>query len=283
MSNNARLLPPQSDLSYRTDTPVPAFSQSIANILLDQSPLHAWAAHPMLGKIPRKPTAATDEGNLIHGLLLGKGMEKIEIINHDEYRTNAAKEARDNALAQGLIPVKRKDFDAIHGALTQIQANIAAAGISLEGECEQGFEWEETGANGPVLCRGKMDVVRPSLGEIVDVKKTVNANPQALRRHFTDYGYHVQWAAYTSALEKYKPELAGRIDFKFVFIELEPPYAVCVPQLSGAMRELGRRQWTRAVLTWERCLATGQWPGYVNAEPLEPMPWMMTETIGDGT
>jgi len=51
------------------------------------------AAHPKLGNIPRKPTDATDEGTLLHALLFGKGMEKIEVIDHDEYRTNKPSEA----------------------------------------------------------------------------------------------------------------------------------------------------------------------------------------------
>jgi len=270
-----------TDAEYFADPSiVPSLSQSIANVLISQSPLHAWAAHSKLGNIPRKPTDATDEGTLLHALLLGKGMEKIEVIDHDEYRTNKAKEARDNALAQGLVPIKRKDFDGIQSALVQIQANIAAAGISLEGLNEVAFEWEEPGEHGPVICRGKMDVVRPELGEIVEVKKTRNANPENLRRPFTDYGYHVQWASYVSCLEKLVPEFAGRVTFQFAFIELDPPYAVSVIEPSGAMRELGQRQWSRAVKTWERCLKTNRWPGYGGqVTRLEPLPWLMMDAM----
>lgn len=277
-----------TDAEYHRDPcSVPSLSQSIAHTLVTQSPLHAWAEHPRLGNLPRKSTDATDDGNLLHALLLGKGMEKIDIIDHDDYRTNKAKEARDNAIAQGLIPIKRKDFDGIQGALTQIQANIAATGISLEGEREAAFEWEEKGANGPVVCRGRMDIVRAQDGVIIDIKKTRDANPDKLRRHFTDYGYHIQHAAYTSALEKYsayegRSDLVGRIKFQFLFVELDPPYAVCLPTLSGAMRELGERHWEKAVRVWERCLAANEWPGYVDTAPLEPMPWLMSESIGDG-
>jgi hypothetical protein len=273
-----------TDAAYFADPcSVPSLSQSIANILISQSPMHAYAAHPKLGNIPRKPTDATDEGTLLHALLLGKGMEKIDIIDHDDYRTNKAKEARDNALAQGLIPIKRKDFDGIQSALTQIQANIKAAGVSLVGMNEVAFEWEESGADGPVICRGKMDVVRPELGEIIEVKKTRNANPESLRRHFTEYGYQIQHAAYVSCIKKLVPELAGRVRFQLVFIELDPPYAVTIAEPSGAMRELGQRQWDRAVRTWERCLKTNVWPGYGGqVVRLEPMPWMLSETVGDG-
>jgi len=270
-----------TDAEYFADPcRTPSLSQSIANILISQSPLHAWAAHPKLGGIPRTPTDATDEGTLLHALLLGKGMEKIVVLDYDKYSTKKSQEDRDAVLEQGLIPIKRKEFDGIQEALDQIHANIKAAGVSLAGHNEVAFEWDEPGWNGPIICRGKMDVVRPDLGEILEVKKTRNANPENLRRHFTDYGYHVQWAAYVSCLEKLVPELAGRVTFQFVFIEIDPPYAVSVAEPSGAMRELGQRQWVRAVQTWERCLETNVWPGYGGqVARLEPMPWLMSETL----
>lgn len=277
MNTTARRLPLTPE-EYR-DRPhgVPCLSQSTANTLLSKSPLHAWSEHPLLGNIRRPSTKDTDQGTLLHSLLLGKG-QKIEIMEHDGYHSNRAKEDRDNALAAGLLPIKRKDYDGLMNILEQIKVNVAAAGVSLEGDKEVAFEWDEMGVDGPVKCRGMMDIVRPSLGEIVDVKKARSAKPHSLRRSFTDYGYHLQHAAYTSCLEKFVPQLVGRVKFQFIFVELDPPYAVCAPPLSGAMRELGQQQWNRAVRIWERCLATGVWPGY-EAQPLEPMPWLMTEMM----
>ena len=261
---------------------VPWLSQSVAHTLLTKSPLHAWQIHPMLGNLPRKPTDATDDGQLLHSLLLGKG-QQIAIMEHDAYRSNRAKEDRDNALAAGMLPVKRKDYDALMSALEQIRDNIAKVGVDLDGEREVAFEWHEDGTRGPVLCRGRMDIVRPDEGIIIDVKKTVSAHPKTCARSMYDYGMDIQQAAYTSALEKYKPEFAGRIRYQLVFIELDPPYAVSAPPIGGMMREMGQTRWQRAIRLWERCLATQEWPGYDrDPAPLEPTAWQMAETIGDG-
>src|SRR6185503_15222345 len=82
----------------------PSLSASIAKLLIDKSPMHAHAAHPRFGGEKYESSAAQDAGTLIHRLLLGAGKD-IETIDADDYRTNAAKAARDAAKAAGRIPV----------------------------------------------------------------------------------------------------------------------------------------------------------------------------------
>ena len=61
-----------SESEYRADPlSVPSLSASIAKVLIMESPAHAYDIHPKLGNRARKPSAAMDEGTLIHTLLLG--------------------------------------------------------------------------------------------------------------------------------------------------------------------------------------------------------------------
>jgi hypothetical protein len=273
-------------LEYRRGTTgsgaIPHLSQSTAHTLISQSPLHAWTFHPKLGGQQRERTDAKDNGTLIHKLLLGKGQD-IAVLGVKDYRTNVAKDARDEAIAMGRLPVKEADYEVAEDGANRLRKRlIDDYGIVLDGESEVVFEWEEMGANGPVLCRGMMDHVKVSEGVIYDVKSTRSAHPKQCAASMVTYGADIQTATYVSALEKYKPELAGRIDMIFLFMELTSPYAILPARPNGMMRELGAMKWARAVKIWEKCLATDTWPGYsTDIVQLEPMPWHMTQALLD--
>lgn len=272
-----------TDAEYFADPcPVPALSQSIAKTLLQKSPAHAWLEHPRLGGQQRKPTKAMDAGQLIHTLLLGKGQE-VDILDVKDFKTKAAQEARDNAIASGMLLVKRADHDAALAAVEQIRANIAKFGITLDGASEIAIEWEESGERGPVLCRCRMDHVWLDDGRIIDVKKAESAHPKAAARAAINYGYHIQQAAYTRALAALKPEWSGRIRMLFLFMESEPPYAVLPAFASGQMAALGEAAWLRAVKLWERCLSANDWPSYArDPVALDAPNWMIDEMMMEG-
>lgn len=257
---------------------VPALSSSIANVIDSQSPMHAWSMHPKLGGISRSPTKALDNGSLSHALLLGAG-KGIKVIDAADFRTNAAKAERDAARAAGKLPVLAADYDAALATATILRQRFADVGVVLDGESEPTALWTETASNGAqVQCRGMMDHLK--LPVVYDLKSIRSANPDVCRRHVEDYGYAIQRAAYVNAIERIKPELAGRIDFVFVFYELEPPYAVTPVRLSGAFRALGERGWRRAVNRWEKCLRTNQWPGYADRIiDVEPSQWALTKDM----
>lgn len=258
----------------------PYLTQSVAARLVNQSPLHAWTYHPKLGGLRSTSTDAMREGDLIHALLLGKG-KKFEVLDYDEFRTKEAKEARDNAIFHGLLPVKRKDFEPIAEAADALRGKLAEVGITLDGISELAVEWEEQGESGPILCRAMMDNVVIANGEIIDLKKCVSAHPRLCGKHMVEYGYDIQSAAYPRAIGALYPDLVGRINMRFAFMELEPPYAVCALPLSGSMKALGEAKWERALKIWERCLATGVWPGYPTEGQIEPLPYQMEGLIGE--
>lgn len=281
---SARILNVTEEEYFADPCAVPSLSQSIAHTLVSESPLHAWLEHPKLGKQPKVPTKATDGGHVIHKLLLGKGAD-IEVLDVLEYRTNAAKQMRDDAIAAGKVPMKRAEYGAIETAADVLRERLAERGYVFSGESEFAIEWDEKAYDGTVLCRGRMDHVIFDLAHeratILDVKKSANVNPRNLRRHFYDYGYDIQYQAYINALVALHPELAGRIDFTFLFVEIEPPYSIVPVQPAGAFREIGVSRWTRAVDVWKRCLARNHWPSYCDRTVMiEPMPYHAMEELG---
>lgn len=270
----------------------PSLNQTIAKVLLSKSLLHGWTEHPRLGNLVNEDADddakdekdATRAGKVIHKLLLGKGAH-IEVINVDAYRTNAAREARDAAIAAGRVPIKAKQYDALAAAAETIKGNLALEGIDLddpEGLSEVAIEFHEQGEHGPVVCRCRMDKAFLSRGVIWDLKKITSADGKTCSKHVADYGYDVQWASNTRALAALRPELADRIDMLFIFMEVQPPYAVNIKRPSAVMRETGRIQWERAVLLWERAVRTNRWAGYGGGiTELDPPHWHVTDVLGN--
>ncbi len=265
MSAQARILDVTPDEYHAR----PGLSSSKAKTLIAKSPLHAKSERE------RDPTKSLDRGNVIHRLVLGKGRD-YAVVQANDWRTNVAKAARDEARAQGLVPVLVGDFEEYALAAEKIRVTLADRGYVLDGASELAVEWLEETEHGDVTCRGMMDHVWLETGVIFDLKITADAAPSFVERNAENLGYAIQSAAYTRALVALRPELAGRVDFLFAFCEAEEPYAINVCRPDGMFRELGERRWIRAVNTWGHCEKSGTWPAYgVGVNQLSPPAWAL--------
>ena len=275
---SARILNVTEAEYFADPCPVPSLSQSIARVLVTESPRHAWLRHPRLGKQPEEATAALDDGSILHKLLLGKGAS-VEIIAADSFRGKAAQETRDAAIAAGRIPILAAKYSELAKAAQLLRQQSAALGFALTGQSEVAIEWSESD---DVLCRGRLDHVFLDRGVIYDVKKTRSANPAYLRRKFVELGYDIQYAAYTRALAKLHPEFEGRVDFVFLFMESEPPHSVVPARPDGALKEIGSLRWQRAVDLWGKCLKSNHWPTYCeSAITLDAPVWVINQELGN--
>lgn len=266
-----------AEAEYHADPcDVPSLSQSIAHKLINESPRHAWSAHPKLGNLDRKETAAMDRGSLVHKLVLGEGGE-IAVIDSDDWRTKAAREARDMAREARQIPVLARDLADAQAAADEIARQLAERGVALTGDSEVAALWTETATDGTdVQCRGMLDHFAAPI--IYDLKTCRSAHPRELERHAIAYGYHIQAEAYRRAVAAIQPALAGRVDFVWLFVQLDPLPVVTVARPSGTMRELGERQWRRAVDVWARCLREDRWPGYAEGVvEIEAPTWALAQ------
>lgn len=285
----ARILPRLASADYHRDPcERPSLSASCANTLLSKSPFHAWLQHPRLGGVSRDATDAMDAGSLLHALLL-EGGAGVEMIESDDYRTNAAKAARDAARAAHRVPVLARDYAAACALADDVGAQLQALGFDLAtGESEVSVEWTETTDDGTdVLCRGRMDHLWLDRGLILDLKTCQSADRRSVTKSVTSWGYDVQRAAYVSALRQLRADLAeSNYDpFHFVFIEQLPAAskqrAIVQPvQLDATFCQVGESRWQRAVNTWATCLATNEWPKYAargNAMVIEAPVWMMIQ------
>lgn len=261
----------------------PRLHQSTAKTLI-RCPKRAWLEHPMLGGQRHESTAAMLDGCLFERLITGYGIDEIEVIDADSFRTKAAQEQRDAALAARRMPVLASKFEGLSRSAGIIAEKLVERIPEWADAQDQVYlEWESNG----VLCAGTLDrlLLADDTYTIIDLKSTADAYPDACARTVTKYGYDIQEAAYREAIETLHPRLAGRGQFVFAFYETQEPYCVTPCVTTGQMQRLGRARWDRAKALWRECMASGVWPEYVSQGEyalLDCRPWDLTEAEIDG-
>ena len=199
---------------------------------------------------------AWDLGTVTHKMILDSG-PKIDIVEADEWRTNAAKAQREEARAAGHVALLRKHYDQAERMANAVLDHHVAAQLLTGGRAEVSAfrEDEETG----IGLRARFDYVIP--GALVDVKTAANADPRALPRVVLERGYDLQDAHYRETGARLGLD-AGT--FAFVFVEKDPPHLVTVCQLDGDFIARGRRRVRAAIERYRDCVAADQWPGYIH-------------------
>jgi hypothetical protein len=235
----------------------PSLSASIAHTLVTRTPLHAWTAHPRLN--PNYEKTAEDKfdlGTVVHSLVL-QGIDVMEILPFPDYRTAAAKEARDLARQHGRIPILVKQAAEVEAMVTAVWEQLAGTGVFEDGQPEVTAVWDENG----VGCRGRIDWLTNSRLDIFDLKTTTrSARGSAWSKGpLFDHGCDIQAAAYRSAVRT----LTGKTpDWHWVVVETAPPYALQIIEPGADVLTYGEARWAKALELWKRCLDSGVWPGY---------------------
>ena len=272
------------EAAYHADCigPMPSLSSSIAKLMVGRSPLHAWYEHPKLNKAKalevEAPSKAMDIGTAVHKKILGQGKIIKEIIA-DDFKTKAAREARDAARAAGMVPILSADLERVttltEAALDQL-AGTDLAGIFEAGTPEATMAWQDEGG---VWCRSRVDWLPASARDgghitVVDLKTTGgSASPEDWQRTAFEMGYDIQDAFYRRGLAALIPDLRS-VRFKFVVLEQEAPFGLTINEFSGQALFEAVELCDLAVKMWGACLKRGQWPGYpVETTHMDPPKW----------
>jgi hypothetical protein len=240
--------------------PTPSLTQSIAKVLIDKSPLHAWYQHPRLNpSFEPNNDRKFDIGNVAHLLFLGRG-KAIEIVEADDWRTKAAKEAREAAEDAGKIGVLACHYERARQMCNAASHQIARLGLEMEGgDPEAVIAWQEDGT----WMRSMIDWLSKDRTVVIDFKTTAaSASPLALPNKLASDGWDVQAAMHQRGLDVLSPGTAGRRRHIFILQECEEPYALTVAEMSEAVLTMGRKRLEYAVQLWRQCMQSGAWPGY---------------------
>jgi hypothetical protein len=260
------LVPDMDEAEYHAH---PALSSSGAKKLLPPScpALFKWERE---NKRPEK--RAFDLGHAAHAKVLGVGA-RLAVVDALDWRTKAAREARDEAYAEGLTPVLAHEDEQITGmAAAILEHPIASAVFDPDyGSPEQSLFWcdERFG----VERRARLDwLPEPSGGRLIvaDYKTCISAEPAAIRKTVANYGYYMQAPWYIDAVRALG--LAEDVSFVFVFQEKTAPYLVTVVELDAMALRLGAARNDQALAVFAECTETGDWPGYSDEVELISLP-----------
>jgi len=246
----------------------PSFSQSLAKILIEHSPLHAFQAHPRLNvpvpdeDDPEKYDKAKAIGNAAHACMLGRG-KALAVGDFDSWRGKAPTAFREEAAIAGKEVILRKHFDVaidmVHAAREQLSKISGCERAFLDGDAEVVIANCEDG----LWLRSMCDWITPDLREVWDFKTGgQSASPWASGKLMASAGWHVQAAMHERILDALDPAGAGRRRFFYPYQENSEPFALTVNQIGEAALTIGRKQLAYAIDVWRDCMARDRWPGY---------------------
>jgi hypothetical protein len=256
---------------------IDALSSGVCHALLSQSPRHAkWKKDN-----PEDANSVMDIGTVAHRILLEGHEDGIVIVDADDWRTKAAREAREAANTQGRIAVLAAKMGAVREMAEAAKNYLAGSelgGILEFGKPEVTMIWDDDG----VLCKARPDFLPDDRSVILHVKTTGgSAEPESwIRNQLFASGYDVAAAFYERGLDNILDAEAHEIaQSVFLVIEQSAPYGCSLIGLDPMTRENAERNVARAIATWRQCKATNRWPCYPSRIAYAEVPaWELAAT-----
>lgn len=303
--------------SYRT-LQHPSISFSLGKVVLSM-PEDAWRI-TQARDIERTETEAMANGTIMDALLTGpefckldgqvgcseyvykSGKQKgetstvawhdwngLRIVATDDFKSAAAKLAKEEAEAAGLTVVKLDDFNAERRRAEELKVRAELAGFTVSDyHAQVAFYWVETAANGhKVQCRGRCDFLSKDWTSIVDLKRVEDLSQLALERSVDRYKWAMQAAAYSRAVVHLFARMSGGSvsgvpDWRWLFARTSPVVACTLRPADSMLLEAGEAAWNRAVNDWAEGLETGLWRGHESDHtPLMPTSWAVEQMEAD--
>lgn len=235
------------------DTPAFAFGRELHMAILEPE---RFAAH--VGERPAMPTA--------------------QDLGFKDFRTAAAREARDAAAADIASQIEGKEFvlstddrNMVLEMASSLLKDLEFGDLmqdDYETELTLVWECEDTG----ILRKARLDIWLPKTRQVIELKGTrVTATPEKFRREIQKFGYVHQTSYYLDGVRaelgephKSEPVIMG-VGEKF------PPYLWAVRPVDLASLLTARCENSTALLEYAKCVRSGHWPGH---DPC--VPWSLS-------
>src|SRR5207237_1068569 len=180
------------------------------------------------------------------------------LVDAADYRTNKARELRDQARAEGKVPLLFWQHDVVRAIAGSIRAHPIAREAFANGIPEATLTWRDAETGLP--CKARVDWLPTHRRWLIDLKSAASANPLVWRDQAYRLGYHARAAWYLDGAEAVTGQRPD--EYWFVVVEKEPPYLVSVIAFDEAALDWGRAVNHRACALFARAVAVGEWPGY---------------------
>jgi hypothetical protein len=234
-----------SNKDYHAD---PALGSTSLKTLALRTPAHwKWESEHPVHK------DAYDIGTAAHSLILEDDMSQLVIVEANDWKLKASQVAKATARAEGKIALLPKELDQVKAMRDSVMAHPLARNAFTRHRAEASAFWEEDG----LMLKCRPDAWKDGL--VVDLKTTVDANPNEFGKTAFNFGYFMSAPHYIDGI---KAAAGENVQFAFVNVEKTPPYLVSVTELNDEDLNRGRYQLDRAKRIYRECTAADNWPGY---------------------
>lgn len=220
----------RDDLTNEAYHASPGYSSSNLGDLLSYSPQHMvyWKKNPV------DATPSMLEGTYLHLAVLEPHLWEKQRDSVKPYLVERVEAMRDS-----------------------VMANSTFKALFADALVERSIYWEDPRTGLLLKCRP--DIINQKLGMMIDLKKTSDARPWAIKKSIREYNYHLQAAHHMTGLQTVMPEIKDSV---FVFVENYEPYAVNIVALSLNDLDVGKQVMNKALDKIKECETNGFWPGY---------------------
>ncbi len=227
-----------------------------------ECPLKAWMASPWNDAREADNAPHFDIGTAAHLAVLEPHLLAERIVAHgfDEYRSNAAKEARDEAYREGKTPLKPAEWAIVEGVQRAITDHRGAARWFLDTLPEVTLTWDWNG----MLCKCRPDALASDNSYVLDLKTAATCNPRAVARKAFNEGWFLRAAWYMAGVK----EATGTFPDKYLFVvvEKDAPHIVEIFELDDRALIYGDQIIERTLKRVAGCFSEDRWPGYGDGE-----------------
>ena len=251
MSYAPGIYPGVTNADYHADS---ALGSTSLKTLATRTPAHwKWEREHPVHK------DAYDLGTVTHSLILEGDESGVDVIDVADKRGLKWSVPAADAEDAGKIPLTSKEWAHVKGMRDSVMVHSVAKHFFTGHKAEHSVFWEEGG----LILKCRPDAWNP--GVIVDLKTTVDADPNAFGKTAFNFGYFMSAAHYIDGV---KAATGEDVKFRFVNVEKTAPYLVSVTELDDVALDYGRQMLVRAKRIYCECIESGSWPGYSIAEPL---------------
>lgn len=262
------------DWYHQQCTDGPSISSSGIRAIL-KSPAHYWRTSELNPhRVEEDDKDAFILGRAAHHLLLGERefRKHFVVSEFKDFRTNEAKQWKAEEIAAGRTVLTEAQIERIRGMAGLLpwqkgmvncglkNTALVASGGALSGEIERSLIFKI----GNVWVKSRPDAIPGDSNDFSDLKtvspkSAAGVDDRTLALTVYDNGYFVQGAvvgmAARAVLDR---QMEG---FHLVFVDTGNVHAVSIKTLDEADIVRGERAVFAGVANFERCLASGIWPG----------------------
>lgn len=221
---------------------------------------------------PRDNKPEFNLGHAAHQLVLGVGPELV-VVEAENWRTKKAQNTRDEALAEGAVPLLPFEMEQVEAMAAALRAHPVASKLLRPGtgKTELTLVWRDVQTG--VMRRARLDkLTKDRRGRvlIVDYKTAASSEPGKFEKAIHEHGYHQQLDFYKDGVLELG--LGTEVVPLLVAQEKTPPYVVTVVQPTESAMFWGGVLNRTAVDLFAQCQRTGVWPGYSDEIVLAALP-----------